>query len=518
MILKATLLRSARVWPLKRNLSSDLKGVVGLEVHVQIASKSKLFSSAPTAPGPANSQVAPFDAAIPGTLPVLNRQCVEAAVKTALALNCREINQIMRFDRKHYFYADMPAGFQITQQFHPVARKGLLTCQIQRHPTAKPEAIRCRVHQIQLEQDSGKSIHDENANVSLIDLNRAGVGLLEIVFKPDLSSGEDAAALVKELVAIVRALGVSTGRMEEGAVRVDANVSVHRPGTPLGTRTEIKNMNSVRSVRHAIDYEIKRQIRSVESGIPVANVTMTFDTESDKTVVMRDKEITQDYRFFPEPNIPSVDVKQMGINVDRLRNTLPPLPGEQREDLMQRLGLSFRAAMVITSEENFFEFFSEVLLILDSKHAGDAEYVLTCDVLGYLNEKSLSLYQTEVTAQNFAKLILLKATRKVNRQRCSNIIRLMLEDGTDPEEILEKNNWSLIADTTLISRLCDEAISLYPKECNKLRQGKERAANKMLAHVRRATDSRADMVLVKKILLERIHAANALRDEIQIGR
>ena len=437
---------------------------MGLEVHLQIASRSKLFSQAPTAVGPANAQVAFFDAAIPGTLPVLNRRCVEAAVQTALALNCEEINTVTRFDRKHYFYADMPAGFQITQQFQPIARKGTFSYYVQGDHNAEPRKASCRITQVQIEQDSGKSIHDPQTNSSLIDLNRAGIGLLEIVFEPDLSTGEEAACLVKDLIAMVKTLGVCSGRMDEGAVRVDANVSVHKPGTPLGTRTEIKNMNSVKAVKNAVDFEIRRQIKSLSKGRPIANVTMTFDSETGSTVVMRDKEMVQDYRFFPEPNIPLVALKQVGICVETLRKSLPPLPAEHRNELMERFGLSFRLTLPLVREPGYLEMFHETMRLLSPACACLVTHFLLLEVGAYLREHSVSLVETKLTGKNLAQVILMKEERKANHVKCVEVLHLTMKDGKDPLEILKEKNWALIDDVTLLSGLIDEAIAMYPKE------------------------------------------------------
>lgn len=317
-------------------------------------SRSKLFSGSSTEFGlPVNTAVSFFDASTPGTLPVLNRECVGAGLKTALALNC-SVNPVSMFDRKHYFYADMPNGYQITQQRQPLATDGHLDLLILGPNTKKPYKKSVRLIQLQLEQDSGKSLHDECAGQSLVDLNRAGVPLMELVFAPDLSDGEEAAALVKELTLILTRLGTCSCRMEEGALRVDANVSVNRVGDALGTRTEIKNIGSVRAVANAIAFEIQRQIRVKEEGGVIHNETRAWNANSRETVSMRDKEVLQDYRFMPEPNLPPLhvntseeEVKESVFNVKDIRMELPELPEETRRKLCETYELSLEAAVIL---------------------------------------------------------------------------------------------------------------------------------------------------------------------------
>uniref|UniRef100_A0A1B0DI52 Aspartyl/Glutamyl-tRNA(Gln) amidotransferase subunit B/E catalytic domain-containing protein n=1 Tax=Phlebotomus papatasi TaxID=29031 RepID=A0A1B0DI52_PHLPP len=335
------------------------KSVVGLEIHAQIDTNSKLFSGAQVEfAAPVNANVSLFDAAIPGTLPVLNEACVRAGLSTALALSC-DINLVSMFDRKHYFYADLPAGYQITQQRAPLARNGTLSFPVFIPGiTKKPYQKTVHLHQLQLEQDSGKSLHDDAAGKSLVDLNRAGAPLMEFVFDPDLSDGEEAAALVKELILILTRLKTCSCKMEEGALRVDANVSVHEPGTPLGTRTEIKNIGSVRGVANAIAYEISRQIDIIEDGGKIHNETRSWDASSKTTVAMRDKEVLQDYRFMPEPNLPPLRLSQSFI--EDLRQGLPELPEETREKLTKDYSLPPETAIILVNDDILLRFFLEI--------------------------------------------------------------------------------------------------------------------------------------------------------------
>jgi len=352
---------------------SPLKPVIGLEIHAQIMSNSKLFSGADSQFGNrVNSNVSHFDAAIPGTLPVINRRCVEAAVLASLALGCR-LNLDSRFDRKHYFYADMPAGYQITQHFSPIARDGKLDFVVvpkiaEGAEEAEPIQRSIRIIQVQIEQDSGKSIHDAVNGVSLIDLNRAGHGLLEIVTAPDFTGSEDAVAFAAELKLLLECLGVTDSKSSGGQVfRVDANVSLHREGDPLGVRTEIKNMNSLKDVRNAIEYEIGRQKAILESGGEVENETLGFDRVTLRTQPMRDKEIVTDYRFMPEPNLPPLRLSSSrrfipgAVDVDALASQLPELPEDVRQRLMEKWRLTRRQSVALVAEEKLTPFFEGVM-------------------------------------------------------------------------------------------------------------------------------------------------------------
>ncbi|XP_031230093.1 glutamyl-tRNA(Gln) amidotransferase subunit B, mitochondrial isoform X2 [Mastomys coucha] len=376
--------------------------VVGLEIHAQISSNSKLFSGAQVCfAAPPNSLVSYFDASLPGTLPVLNRRCVEAAVMTGLALNCR-INKKSLFDRKHYFYADLPAGYQITQQRLPIAASGLLTYSIllgKKHSQVTTKTV--RIKQIQLEQDSGKSLHDDLRSQTLIDLNRAGVGLLEVVLEPDLCCGEEAALAVRELQLILQALGTSQANMAEGQLRVDANISVHHPGEPLGVRTEVKNLNSLRFLARAIDYEIQRQITELENGGEILNETRSFDYKLGCTVPMRDKEGKQDYRFMPEPNLPPLVLyddtslppdadSQQVINIDQLRNMLPELPSATRERLVQQYGMLPEHSFALLNEVGLLEFFQNVIKETRAEPKKVTNWVLNT-FLCYLKQQNLAV-------------------------------------------------------------------------------------------------------------------------------
>ncbi|KAL1456955.1 hypothetical protein WDU94_001638 [Cyamophila willieti] len=340
---------------------SEWRSVVGLEVHVQIASLSKLFSGAKfDFMSPINNCVSLFDAAIPGTLPTLNQKCVEAAILTASALNCK-INHLSRFHRKHYFYSDLPAGYQITQYDQPIAEFGEIKFNVftpSIHKTAYEKV--CKLQQVQLEQDSGKTIHDDFENRSLVDLNRAGVALMELVFDPDLSNGEEAAALVKELILILKCIGTSSCKMEEGSLRVDANVSVTPRSSPtLGTRSEVKNIGSIRGVANAVNYEIVRQVETLQRGEVVVNETRAYDAATRSTVAMRDKENIQDYRFMPDPNL--LPLRLSDTLIQELKASLPPLPNQLRSLLKDRYKLNTDLTNVLSRDSNLLALFYSIV-------------------------------------------------------------------------------------------------------------------------------------------------------------
>ncbi|KAM8879131.1 glutamyl-tRNA(Gln) amidotransferase subunit B, mitochondrial isoform 2-T2 [Spinachia spinachia] len=392
--------------PRAKSVSQHLVGVVGLEVHAQITSNTKLFSGSPVGfSAPPNSLVSPFDASLPGTLPVLNKRCVEAAVMTGLALNCT-INKKSLFDRKHYFYADLPAGYQITQLRRPIAVDGVLAYSLLEGKN-RGQVIKktVSIKQIQLEQDSGKSLHDDARGQTLIDLNRAGVGLMELVMEPDMSCGEEAAAAVRELQLILQALGTCQGNMSEGQLRVDANVSVHHPGEPLGIRTEVKNINSVRYLARAIDYEIQRQIKVLQRGGTVQNETRAYDSKSGETIPMRDKEGLQDYRFMPEPNLPplivyednaslpaGVDARQVVV-VQEVKAGLPQLPGVIRDRLVQTHGILPEHGFTLVNEDGLTEYFEAVLKGTKKEPRKVIGWV-TNELVGHLKQQDMSVSQS----------------------------------------------------------------------------------------------------------------------------
>ncbi|XP_054418492.1 glutamyl-tRNA(Gln) amidotransferase subunit B, mitochondrial isoform X1 [Pteronotus mesoamericanus] len=486
--------------------------VVGLEIHAQISSNSKLFSGSQVLfAAPPNSLVSFFDASLPGTLPVLNRRCVEAAVMTGLALNCH-INKKSLFDRKHYFYADLPAGYQITQQRLPIAVNGSLTYSVCAG-TKRNQVINktVRIKQIQLEQDSGKSLHDDLRAQTLIDLNRAGVGLLEVVLEPDMSCGEEAATAVRELQLILQALGTSQANMAEGQLRVDANISVHRPGEPLGVRTEVKNLNSARFLAKAINYEIQRQIRELENGGEILNETRSFDYKLGCTVPMRDKEGKQDYRFIPEPNLPPLllydsaslpagtDPQQV-INIDQIREQLPELPSATREKLIQQYGMLPEQSLTLLNEVGLLEFFQNVIKETRAEPKKVTSWVLNI-FLGFLKQQNLAVSESPVTPSALAELLNLLDRKAISSAAAKQVFQeLWRSEGKTPAQIMSEKQLELMQDREALERLCQATLEEHPQVVMDVKKGNPRAINKLIGLVRKVTLSRADPTVIKEIL------------------
>ncbi|MFT7807579.1 glutamyl-tRNA(Gln) amidotransferase subunit B, mitochondrial [Arapaima gigas] len=503
---------------IKRKASSRLVGVVGLEIHAQIHASTKLFSSSQVCfSSPPNSSVSFFDASLPGTLPVLNRRCVEAAVMTGLALGCT-INKRSLFDRKHYFYADLPAGYQITQQRLPIAVGGRLTySHLVSHKHSQVVDKCVRIKQIQLEQDSGKSLHDSYRSQTLIDLNRAvGVGLMELVMEPDMCCGEEAAAAVRELQLILQALDTCQGNMSEGQLRVDANVSVHRPGEPLGVRTEVKNINSARFLARAIDYELQRQMAIVESGGTVLNETRAFDFKSGQTVPMRDKEGLQDYRFMPEPNLPPlilydrktvpghVDPRQV-VLVDQLQEQLPELPRVTRDRLVKTYGILPEHTFTLVNTDGLADYFVDVVQQTRAEPKKVIGWVLN-DLLGLLKQQYLSVSQSHPLGVSFKDKLCVCVCVCVCV--CWQVLQeLWKGSGKSARQIMDEQDLGLLRDRSEIQQICRRVIDSYPDEVGAIRAGNRNVLNKLIGQVRRETKGRADPQLVRTIMEEELSQA-----------
>ncbi|KAK2817208.1 hypothetical protein Q5P01_025399 [Channa striata] len=499
-----------------KSAPQQLVGVVGLEIHAQINSNTKLFSGSPVRfSAPPNSLVSFFDASLPGTLPVLNRRCVEAAVMTGLALNCT-INRKSLFDRKHYFYADLPAGYQITQQRRPIAVDGMLIYSLL-GGKRRSEVIRKKVliKQIQLEQDSGKSLHDDARSQTLIDLNRAGVGLMELVMEPDMSCGEEAAAAVRELQLILQALGTCQGNMSEGQLRVDANVSVHRPGEPLGIRTEVKNINSVRYLAKAIDYEIQRQIDVLLRGGTVQNETRAYDSKSGETIPMRDKEGLQDYRFMPEPNLPPLIVYEdsaslptgidacQAVVVQKIRERLPELPSVKRDRLVQTYGILPEHSFTLVNEDGLVEYFEAVLKATKKEPRNVIGWV-TNELLGHLKQQDMSVGQSPVSPSALAELLELQETGHISSSVAKQVFQLMWRSsGKRALQIIQEQDLGLVSDTAQLHSICQKVVDSHPDEVYAIRNGNKKVLNRLMGLVQKETKGRADPVLVRAILQEK---------------
>ncbi|XP_063830594.1 glutamyl-tRNA(Gln) amidotransferase subunit B, mitochondrial [Ostrinia nubilalis] len=485
------------------------QSVVGLEVHAQLSSESKLFSGAEnTFGGLVNNCVSLFDAAIPGTLPVLNRKCVELGLMTALALSCK-INEVSTFDRKHYFYADLPSGYQITQQRAPLASDGVINFQVFTPGVhKKPYKKSSKIKQIQLEQDSGKSLHDVELKRSLVDLNRAGAPLIELVFEPDLEDGEEAAALVKELVLIVQRLGACSGRMEEGALRVDANVSLRRPGAPLSTRTEIKNIGSVRGVAVAIRHEIERQRGILDAGGTIVNQTRAWDAVNKVTVAMRDKEVVQDYRFMPEPNLPPLRVNLRSkedtrdvISVPLIQDRIPELPEETRRRLTEDFQLRPETTVQLVNEPVLLEYFKE--LTTNARNPNKVANLLLNDLLTVLNKNKLDVEDCPITNKQMSELVDLLFNKEINLDVFRKVLNALVVDADNdlsPSDLIKKEGWALVTDTENISKLCKDIIENNPKLVKQYRDGKTKVFKALLGMLAKNSQNKIDMAQATKIL------------------
>lgn len=477
------------------------KPTVGLEIHAQINSNSKLFSAAPVDfASPVNTCVSLFDCAIPGTMPVLNRRCVEAGILTALALSC-DLNEYSLFERKHYFYADLPAGFQITQQKKPLAING----KIEFYVTAEHNKMytkSSKLKQIQLEQDSGKTLDYEDSGKVLIDLNRAGVPLMEFVFEPDLKDGEEAAALVKELMIVLKLLNTCSCKMEEGAMRVDANVSVAREGEPLGVRTEIKNIPSVRAVASAVKYEIQRHISILEAGGEIVNETRAWDVKTKKTIPMRRKEEHQDYRFMPETNLPPLrlhlddDVENQHnlVDVSVIRKQLPDLPHQIRHKLRESYGLTFNMVSLLTNDQQLLTLFYD---IVRNNPAYNPQYValfLANELLTFIYKHKLKIEFCLEHRKFIQDLIGLCISQTITRSLIADVLEKMLSEGhKTPRQIVEENNWFRITDEDELTAICTEVIKNDPKTVRRAKSGIVTALNSLRNRVVIVSNKRADI-------------------------
>src|SRR6202166_4812174 len=410
-----------------KGATGDWEVVIGLEVHAQVTSQSKLFSGASTAFGGApNSHVSLVDAAMPGMLPVINRECVKQGVRTGLGLNAK-INLKSVFDRKNYFYPDLPQGYQISQYKSPIVGEGEVAL-----ATADGETITIGIERLHLEQDARKSLHDQHADMSLVDLNRCGVALMEIVSKPDLRSAEEAKAYVGKLRTIMRYLGTCDGDMEKGSLRADVNVSVRRPGEPLGTRCEIKNVNSIRFIGQAIEHEARRQIAVLEDGGRIEQETRLFDPNKGETRPMRNKEEAHDYRYFPDPDLLPLEFTQNFV--DDLRAQLPELPDEKKARLVRDYGLSAYDADVLSAERDTADFFERVARGRDAKAA--ANWVIN-ELAGRLNKEGMGIASSPVSASQLGSILDLIAAGTISGKCAKDVFDIVWNEGGDPRALVE---------------------------------------------------------------------------------
>lgn len=487
----------------------DWELVIGLEVHAQVDSKAKLFSGASTAFGAEpNSNVSFVDAAMPGMLPVINEFCVEQAVRTGLGLKAA-INLFSAFDRKNYFYPDLPQGYQISQLYHPIVGEGEIIVDL-----APGIARRVRIERIHLEQDAGKSIHDMDPDMSFVDLNRTGVALMEIVSKPDIRGPEEAAAYVGKLRQIMRYLGTCDGNMQNGSLRADVNVSVCKPGayerfretgdhSVLGTRCEIKNMNSMRFIQQAVEYEARRQIAIIEDGGEVVQETRLYDPDKGETRSMRSKEDAHDYRYFPDPDLLPLEIEQGWV--DAIAVTMPELPDAKKARFVRELGLSEYDAGVLTAEVENADYFEAV--VNGGKAGGRdgkqvANWVIN-ELFGRLNKQGLAIADSPVSAAQLGGVIDLIASGEISGKMAKDLFEILWTEGGDPAEIAAARGMKQVTDTGAIEAAVDEVIAANPAQVEKAKAN-PKLAGWFVGQVLKATGGKANPAAVNELVAQKL--------------
>ena len=489
---KGARLMNAPVNPKKliKGATGDWEVIIGMEIHAQVTSQAKLFSGASTAfGGDPNSHVSLVDAAMPGMLPVINEECVRQAIRTGLGLKA-EINLKSTFDRKNYFYPDLPQGYQISQYKSPIVGEGEVIVDV----PETGETITVRIERLHLEQDAGKSIHDLHPTMSFVDLNRSGVALMEIVSKPDLRSSDEARAYVTKLRTILRYLGTCDGDMEKGNLRADVNVSVRRPGEPLGTRCEIKNVNSIRFIGQAIEVEARRQIGILEDGGVIDQETRLFDPGKGETRSMRSKEEAHDYRYFPDPDLLPLEFDQ--AYVDDLAQHLPELPDEKKARFMSSYGVPAYDAGVLVAERASADFYEDVAKGRDGKAA--ANWVIN-ELFGRLNKEGKDISTSPVSAAQLGGIIDLIGEGVISGKIAKDLFEIVFTEGGDPREIVEKRGMKQVTDTGAIEKAIDEVIAANP---DKVEQAKAKPTllGWFVGQVMKQTGGKANPQAVNELL------------------
>jgi aspartyl-tRNA(Asn)/glutamyl-tRNA(Gln) amidotransferase subunit B len=473
--------------------TGDWQVVIGMEVHAQVTSKSKLFSGASTEfGGTPNSHVSLVDAAMPGMLPVINEECVRQAIRTGLGLKAR-INLKSVFDRKNYFYPDLPQGYQISQYKQPIVGEGEVIVDI-----ADDETVTVGIERLHLEQDAGKSLHDQHPNMSAIDLNRSGVALMEIVSKPHLRSADQAKAFLIKLRSILRYLGTCDGDMEKGSLRADVNVSVRKPGAPLGTRCEIKNMNSIRFIGEAIEHEARRQIEIIEDGGTIDQETRLFDPGKGETRPMRSKEEAHDYRYFPDPDLLPLEVTPAYVN--ELKGHLPELPDAKKARFVRDFSLSAYDAGVLVAERETAEFFEAVAKGRDAKSA--ANWVIN-ELFGRLNKEGKDIAASPVDAVQLGTILDLIADGTISGKIAKDLFEIVWSEGGDPRAIVEQRGMKQVTDLGAIEQAVDEIISKNPDKVADAKTN-PKAIGWFVGQVMKASGGKASPQAVNDILKKKL--------------
>ena len=503
----------------------DWELVIGLEVHAQVATKAKLFSGASTLFGAEpNSNVAFVDAGMPGMLPVINDGCVEQAVRTGLGLNA-QINLFSAFDRKNYFYPDLPQGYQISQLYHPIVGEGEVLVEMGPGPY-EGTARNVRIERIHLEQDAGKSVHDMDPNMSFVDLNRTGVALMEIVSRPDIRGPEEAAAFVLKLRQILRYLGTCDGNMQNGNMRADVNVSICRPGdyekyqetqdfAHLGTRCEIKNMNSMRFIQQAIDVEARRQIALLEDGQKVVQETRLYDPDKNETRSMRSKEEAHDYRYFPDPDLLPLEIEQAWV--DDIKASLPELPDAKKARFISDFGLSDYNASVLTADQPNADYFEKMVKATEvagisvtekqvnsgSTVAHGISNMIVNELFGALKKSELDIESSPISPERFSKIVVMMRAGDISSKMAKDVFEIAYTSDRDPTEIVETEGMKQVTDTGAIEAAVDEIIAANPAQVEKAKQN-PKLAGWFVGQVMKATGGQANPAVVNQIIAAKL--------------
>ena len=474
--------------------NKEYEVVIGLEVHAQVLSESKLFSASPTKFGSEpNTQVSLVDAAFPGMLPVINEFCIKQAIKTGIGLNAK-INNRSIFDRKNYFYADLPQGYQISQYKNPIVGEGSVTLDM-------PEGEKkIGIERLHLEQDAGKSIHDIDPKNTLVDLNRSGVALMEIVSKPDLRSLDEVNAFIKKLRSIMRYLGTCDGNMQEGSLRADVNVSVRKKGVlELGTRCEIKNVNSIKFMQMAIDYEANRQVDILEEGGSVDQETRLFDTKKNETRSMRTKEDAHDYRYFPDPDLLPLELNDEFI--EDIKKDIPELPDEKKKRFIEKFKLSPYEANILVSDIETSKYFEDVSIKSDIKLATNW---ITGELFALLNDKNIEITESPISSENLAKLINLIKDGTISGKIAKTVFEIMADGNKDPEKIVEEKGLKQQSDPKELEKIIDKVILDNPKNVGAYKSGKDKLFGFFVGQVMKQSNGKANPQLVNEILKKKL--------------
>ena len=468
--------------------------VIGIEIHAQVKSNSKLFSSSSTdfGSGP-NSQVSLVDAAMPGMLPVINKFCVEQAVRSGIGLNAK-INNKSIFDRKNYFYQDLPQGYQISQFKDPIVGNGFIDIVLD------DQTKRIGIERLHLEQDAGKSLHDQDPNLTFVDLNRSGIALMEIVSNPDMSSADEAVEYVKKVRSILRYLDTCDGNMEQGSLRADVNVSVNKPGDELGTRCEIKNLNSFKYIHSAIIYEAKRQIKLIESGESINQETRLYNIDTGETRSMRSKEDAHDYRYFPDPDLLPLEIEDKWI--EEIKSTIPELPDQKKNRFIKDYNLSEYDAGVIVSDKATSDYYEKVVKNRSPKLVTTW---VTSELFSILNKKNLTIDESPVSHDKLGELIDNIESGKVSNRLAKDIFEEMCETGKSPSDIISEKGLSQISDEGELEKLVNDVLSAKRENVEKYKNGKDKLFGFFVGEAMKLSKGKANPKILNELLKSKLN-------------